>query len=265
MQIRCGSCHEINDTKNYRELTECFCAYCDALIFKSDGQALEEMDCPLCGASIDNSELVCCICMKCGLVYHEECWQYNNGCSAYGCSENSLSSTPELETTRGEEVITPNEFAPQEEKDNKVKFRIRAFEFLIGAALLYFGGGAVLLHSFSNTKEKIGDLKFVLPLFVFSVIAFSIMESSSYWKGILEKILLKIEVVEEGGEQVEILTSFFRNFLKFLFYFAPILLYHIADCALFLYAIPLYFILRCSKISLLCDWILGCSVVYRKK
>jgi hypothetical protein len=37
------------------------------------------------------------ICPSCGLHFHEECWQENYGCSAYGCSQVNILKPPEVE------------------------------------------------------------------------------------------------------------------------------------------------------------------------
>jgi hypothetical protein len=46
-------------------------------------------------------------CPECGLVVHEECWQENRGCSAYGCSQVNILDKPEEVNAAMEEIGHP--------------------------------------------------------------------------------------------------------------------------------------------------------------
>jgi hypothetical protein len=46
-------------------------------------------------------------CPACGLVVHEECWQENRGCSAYGCSQVNVLDKPEEVDAAMEEIGHP--------------------------------------------------------------------------------------------------------------------------------------------------------------
>src|SRR3954447_19166442 len=42
--------------------------------------------CPICQTQVVRGESVIA-CPACELSYHEECWEENRGCGAYGCAE----------------------------------------------------------------------------------------------------------------------------------------------------------------------------------
>ena len=76
--------------------------------------------------AVDNTHT----CSACGLVVHEECWQENRGCSAYGCSQvNVLDKTEEVAEEEVEEIGHPPEIVPRE--------RAFSWEFaLLGASVI---------------------------------------------------------------------------------------------------------------------------------
>ena len=52
-------------------------------------------------------------CSACGLVVHEECWQENHGCSAYGCPQVNVLDKPEEVAEVMEEIGHPPTLTPQ--------------------------------------------------------------------------------------------------------------------------------------------------------
>ncbi len=48
-----------------------------------------EAECQVCGTAIEEAHRV--FCRKCRTAHHEECWQYNDGCSTFACGERRFS------------------------------------------------------------------------------------------------------------------------------------------------------------------------------
>lgn len=62
---------------------------------KASAIAVDEL-CSICQNLIEGNDRKT-LCSKCGLPFHEECWQENLGCSAYGCPNvNALKIGPDI-------------------------------------------------------------------------------------------------------------------------------------------------------------------------
>jgi hypothetical protein len=62
----------------------------------AEGAGSVEEICSVCQCPIENGEPRT-TCSQCGLPFHEECWQANLGCSAYGCANvNVLKKGPDI-------------------------------------------------------------------------------------------------------------------------------------------------------------------------
>ena len=59
-----------------------------------DVAAAPKLRCGVCQSAIEANEART-TCPACGLHFHEECWQENYGCSAYGCSQVNVLAPPE--------------------------------------------------------------------------------------------------------------------------------------------------------------------------
>jgi ribosomal protein S27AE len=67
----------------------------DGISLKGGAIALDEL-CSICQNLIEGHDRKI-VCGKCGLPFHEECWQENLGCSAYGCANvDALRSGPDI-------------------------------------------------------------------------------------------------------------------------------------------------------------------------
>jgi hypothetical protein len=55
-------------------------------------------------------------CPACGLLFHEDCWNENRGCSAYGCSQVNILDKPEEVAAVMEELGHPPMMTPPSHK-----------------------------------------------------------------------------------------------------------------------------------------------------
>src|SRR5437762_6330830 len=62
--------------------------------------------CSICQWKIESTDAAH-TCSACGLVVHEECWQENHGCSAYGCPQVNVLDKPEEVAEVMEEIGHP--------------------------------------------------------------------------------------------------------------------------------------------------------------
>ena len=66
-------------------------ANCDISITANDlklrrASRKETVKCPFCGSKIKFGEYIE-KCKKCDIIYHQHCWDENEGCGTYGCKE----------------------------------------------------------------------------------------------------------------------------------------------------------------------------------
>lgn len=62
------------------------CPKCRRTVDLIDPDAPVKSICSICQWEISGNQARH-VCPNCGLIFHEECWQENRGCSAYGCSQ----------------------------------------------------------------------------------------------------------------------------------------------------------------------------------
>ena len=69
--------------------------------------------CPICKVSIQPSDSTA-TCSECDSRYHQECWNYNGGCAAYGCKAAPVLEKPPLPSVIsrgwGDEKVCPKCF-----------------------------------------------------------------------------------------------------------------------------------------------------------
>lgn len=69
--------------------------------------------CPICKILIQPSDPTA-TCSECDSKYHQECWNYNGGCAAYGCKAAPVLEKPPLPSVIsrgwGDEKVCPNCF-----------------------------------------------------------------------------------------------------------------------------------------------------------
>ncbi|MDR0609966.1 MAG: hypothetical protein LBG58_07650 [Planctomycetaceae bacterium] len=69
-------------------------------------------DCPICGTPVEFGELRT-VCPSCQIVFHQECWLENKGCSTYGCSQVNVLNPP---------IIIPPDIGVRNQDDGVVDY-----------------------------------------------------------------------------------------------------------------------------------------------
>ena len=89
----CPSCNENIEFSNGEAMK--FCPLCGGKFVADTKEKPQKEQCPICCVSIeDEDETIAC--PDCGMSYHRECWDDNNGCATYGCkSAGCLNPPPE--------------------------------------------------------------------------------------------------------------------------------------------------------------------------
>ncbi len=94
--------------------------------------SLNENICPICKKDINLGEAVI-ICPSCGIPHHANCWDINNGCSTFGCSQQGMakqSSTEKLTEEKSNEKNVEN-------NASKTKIILISLGILVAAVALH--------------------------------------------------------------------------------------------------------------------------------
>lgn len=83
--IKCPNCGKITSITELQPEMELECHLCSGTLVKIPGEVPREEICPVCGKRIAETS-TCLFCPDCGVEYHADCWQANEGCSTPDCS-----------------------------------------------------------------------------------------------------------------------------------------------------------------------------------
>ena len=169
----------------------------------SDGAVAVEEVCSICQTVIEEDDEVT-ICDACGLPFHEECWQENLGCSAYGCwNVNALKTGPDikienpLQAPRLEGTPDPMfKHRPRPtQPEPKKQPEVQAREYLIMAAcalaavlsMLSYGLPSLMMIAMTIpvVRERSSHLPLTLPVTCFILsglgVIFGLILSKLFW------------------------------------------------------------------------------------
>jgi len=85
-KIHCLSCGQITDVPVIHPGDTVSCENCrEKLVSVPVGDTSGPLhQCAYCSTEVSESEITV-FCPECGMEYHQECWEENEGCAAYGC------------------------------------------------------------------------------------------------------------------------------------------------------------------------------------
>ena len=84
----CRFCGRLYHHDCWRVAGHCVNADCPGNDISQDASDGVSVMCSICGTEVEPTDERH-VCPDCGLVYHEDCWQENQGCATYGCASSS--------------------------------------------------------------------------------------------------------------------------------------------------------------------------------
>ena len=142
----------------------------------------EKATCPVCGTQIEEGDSKT-VCPACKVVFHEECWQENKGCSTYGCKLVSVMNPPvRIDVPRAVRVDVSQD-APSAiaSSSNIVNVLNKPWCYLAIAGLIFGFGGWVVAEIFCPERNYIFNTFLLTAACVF--IGFGISSAEQFMNG----------------------------------------------------------------------------------